>query len=126
MMATKPIEKVMWAMRIDIRPKVRSSTCRKKSSSETPSRISGMATGVSTRKGRQREARARCIAMPAMVPSTVAIVAGGECDEQRVGGGVQHLGVVDRFAYQRVVKPTHSALSSESLKEKITTTASGT
>ena len=49
--ATKPIEKVMWATRIEKKPSVRSSTWRKKSSSDTPSRISGIATGVSTSSG---------------------------------------------------------------------------
>ena len=51
--ATKPIENVMWASTTDSMPSVRMSTWMKNSSSDTPSRISGIATGVSTMKLQQ-------------------------------------------------------------------------
>ena len=44
------MENVMWASTMDSMPSVRFSTWMKNSSSDTPSRISGMATGVSTMK----------------------------------------------------------------------------
>ena len=46
--ATKPMEKVMCASTMDSRPRVRLSIWMKSSSSDTPSNISGMATGAST------------------------------------------------------------------------------
>ena len=125
MMATKPIEKVMWAARMENRPSVRSSTWRKKSSNETPSRISGIATGVRTRKGRKR-GRQRYNEIPAIVPSTVAIVLETMAISSEFAAACSRLASPSNFAYQRVVKPTQEAFSSESLNENSTTTARGT
>ena len=124
MMATKPIEKVIWAARIENRPSVRSRTWRKKRSSETPSRISGIATGVRTRKGRKRGCQ-RCREMPAIVPRMVAIVLETMAISSELAAACNRLASPSRRAYQRPVKPTQEAFNSESLNEKRTTTANG-
>jgi hypothetical protein len=65
------------------------------------------------------------MAIPAIVPSTVASVAAVRAMSSELAAAPSICSSANSVAYQRVVKPTHSALSSESLKEKRTTTASG-
>ena len=51
MIATKPIQNVVCAIMIDTIPSVRLSICKKNNSNDTPSNISGIATGENTITG---------------------------------------------------------------------------
>src|SRR5947199_330161 len=83
MIATKPMQNVTCAMTTVVNPSPKSmpmapsageTVLRKKIRSDTPRRISGIATGVNTRNGSSFGLK-RCMESPAMVPSTVAIAA---------------------------------------------------
>ena len=63
--------------------------------------------------------------MPAMVPSAVATLDATMAMNSELRAASSISSSCTRTSYQRSVKPTHSALRRESLKEKTTTTASG-
>ena len=60
-----------------------------------------------------------------MAPSTVEMAAESSAIKSELAAAPSMSSSWNSFVYQRVVKPTHSALSTESLKENSTTTASG-
>jgi len=96
----------------------------KKISSATPSRISGIAIGVSTNE--RQDLRAVTVHRdPRLVPSTVREPGATKRDDQRVDGSGQHLLVLEQL---RTIggEANHSAESLLSLKLKMTTTTSGT
>ena len=60
-----------------------------------------------------------------MVPSTVAIAAAPQAIDSELSAARNMSSSLKSFRYQAVVNPTHSALSFESLKEKMTTMTRG-
>ena len=65
------------------------------------------------------------MASPAIVPRSVALVAETSAMNSEFAAAPSNARSSKSIPYQRVVKPTHSALSSESLNERMTTMASG-